>query len=539
MAATRSTNSKKAEFRNLLVDWLFIGLVVPLTGFSLWPNAAGFIGITAGSILNGGVKFALRGVALFVIGVLAMGAITGFHADLLAASLLTQALSIAVIAAFTAVFGHHMYEQSKNVLFNRRQIREQNVQIAEKSLLLEQRSRELELALNAAEAANAAKSNFLANMSHELRTPLNSIIGFANIMLRNTAQNLRSKDTNYLTRISANGSHLLTLINGVLDLSKIDARQMQLEISSVDVSELLRETLAEMEPQAEAREVELVAELDDVGPLLTDRSRLKQIVINLVGNAVKFTQRGRVTIRLHADAATGLPSSIDVVDTGIGIAADRLQGVFHAFQQEDSTTSRHYGGTGLGLTITRSLAHLMGWDIVVASEVGVGSTFSVLMTQAPAERVGTRLTQELNAIDDASIAFRVLVIDDEYDARTILQHHFEELGCTVHVASSVDEGLALGRSVALDLITLDLMMPHKDGWEALREIKDCPELRDIPVVIVSTVAQEKRGRLVGAVDFIDKPVSRDKLIEVIRRNASDDRLAQDFGEIIAEIKATA
>ena len=546
MVATRSADSKKAEFRNLLVDSFFIGVAVPLTGFSLWPSAAGFLGINAGNVLNGGVRFALRGLALFVAGMLTMGAVTGFHADLLGGSLFTQVLSIAVVAAFTTVFSHHMYQQSQNVLRYSRQIRQQNAQIEEKGTLLEQHSLELEMALEAAQLANASKSNFLANMSHELRTPLNSIIGFANILLRNTARNLGAKDVTYLTRISANGSHLLTLINGVLDLSKIDARQMQLELTQVDVGALLREALDEMEPQAEARGVELIADLPVAGPLHTDRSRLKQIILNLVSNAVKFTHRGTVTVRLHADPRTGLPARIDVIDTGIGIAADRVQSVFTAFQQEDETTSRQYGGTGLGLTITRSLAHLMGWDIDVESEVGVGSTFSVGIGRDVTAPPLPRHTSETRADEVRADVigehvrrdFRVLVIDDEFDARTILQHQLEELGCTVFTAPSVDEGLALGRRVKPDLITLDLMMPRKNGWDALREIKASVELRDVPVVVVSVVAQEKRGRLVGAVDFIDKPVTRDALIDVIRRSVEDVGDAGELAHFVNDIRAT-
>ncbi|MEP7002827.1 MAG: ATP-binding protein, partial [bacterium] len=519
-------DSKRAELRNLLADSFCIGLMVPFTAFSLWPSATGFLAVNAGNMLNGGWKFAARGLACFCAGVLLATAIVGFHPDVMAASLTTQLLSLLVLIAYSSAFTYVTYKQSQNMVLAGRQVRQQNAQIEEKGVLLEERSHQLETALHAAESANAAKSNFLANMSHELRTPLNSIIGFANILLRNTSQNLRTQDIKYLSRISVNGSHLLTLINGVLDLSKIDAKQMQLELTSVDIAALLREALSEMEPQAESREVELVADVPAVATLHTDRSRLKQIVLNLLSNAVKFTHSGRITLRLVTDPRSGMPARIDVIDTGIGIPADRLHAVFDPFQQEDETTSRQYGGTGLGLTITRSLAHLMGWRIEATSEVGVGSTFSVVMSRDPTAVAATRNTIEMQAVGAqaqammglANAPLRVLIIDDEADARTILTNQLEELGCDVICAASADEGIALAQRVKPDLITLDIMMPRKNGWDALRELKANADVRDIPVVVVSVVANEKRGRLLGAVDFIDKPVMRDALIGAIRRN---------------------
>jgi signal transduction histidine kinase/CheY-like chemotaxis protein len=386
----------------------------------------------------------------------------------------------------------------------------------------------------AAERTNRTKSEFLANMSHELRTPLNSIIGFANILLKNRAQSLREQDLAYLSRIAVNGTHLLGLIDGVLDVSKIEAGRMELDVTSVDLALLVRETLAVLEPQAGAREVELVADLpSQLSVLDTDRTRLKQILINLVGNAVKFTRNGRVTVRVHADAASSDPTRIDVIDSGIGIAPERLETIFDAFQQADATTAREYGGTGLGLTITRAVAGLLGWEIVVSSTVGAGSTFSVVMMPgtpssaaeaavlAAVEHPAWSLPAVPQAGTDAPRPVRVLVIDDDRDARRILEHQLADLGCEVVTAASCDEGTRLARRTKPDLITLDIMMPRKGGMDALLELKADPELRNIPVVMVSVVAGEQRRQFVGAVDWIDKPVTRDALLHVIARHLVD------------------
>jgi PAS domain S-box-containing protein len=379
-----------------------------------------------------------------------------------------------------------------------------------------------------AEEANRTKSQFLASMSHELRTPLNSVIGFAGILLKNKTNNLRPADLNFLERIQANGKHLLVLINEILDLSKIEARKVELQMAPVALDVLVRETIAQQEGLVRDRPVKLLADVPaTVMPLQADADKLRQVIINLIGNALKFTEHGSVTVRVVTDPSNNQPVRIEVADTGIGIPKDKLGAIFEAFQQADASTARKYGGTGLGLTISQALCQLMGFRIEVTSEIGRGSTFSITLggkheaalPPVPDSSWASPSTGEpLNQMSSDMRGKLVLVIDDESDSRILLTNLLEEFGCQVIAANSGAQGLRMAREFRPQLITVDLLMPQMDGASVIRALKADPQLSTIPLVVVSIVAEERRGSILGAVDILEKPVVRDELLAALQRN---------------------
>jgi PAS domain S-box-containing protein len=396
--------------------------------------------------------------------------------------------------------------------------------------------REWEEALSAAkeeaEHASHAKSDFLAAMSHELRTPLNSVIGFSKVLLTEKEADLSEKQRGYLERIGANGEHLLELINEVLDLAKIEARKVEVDYKLTDIGGLVRDVLSQFEPQVANSPTKLEVEIPDNLPHMVVDSRLfKQILFNLVGNAVKFTPDGTITVRVST-GGNGQPRALEVTDTGIGIPEDKLTKIFHTFEQIDSSASRQFQGSGLGLSICQSLCDVLGYRLTVESVAGRGSTFRVELKEPDLEgevqsakedsqAIPAELVREMELAERHGVSFHdklVLVIDDDPDSRLILSQCLHELGCQVLTATSAVEGVRLARERAPDLITLDLLMPEMTGWQILGHFAEDPSLRDVPVVVVSAVVRDHGRAIIGASEILEKPIDPEELKRALERN---------------------
>ncbi|MET0397664.1 MAG: response regulator [Longimicrobiaceae bacterium] len=391
---------------------------------------------------------------------------------------------------------------------------------------------EVAKAREAAETANRTKSLFLANMSHELRTPLNAILGYSEMLREDAAERGLDDFVPDLEKIGAAGKHLLALINDILDLSKIEAGKMEMYLESFDVAGMIDEVAATIRPMVEANANALhIVLAPELGAMHADQMKVRQALFNLLSNAGKFTRDGRITVdagREHMDGSEWIV--FRVADTGMGMSPEQLVKLFQDFTQADASTTRKFGGTGLGLALTRRFCQMMGGDVTVHSVPDQGSVFTIKLP-AVVRETGPGSASRAAAADLASpdpfgedgseplpaAGSCVLVIDDDPVQRDLMQRFLGREGFQVLAAAGGEDGLRLARQLQPAAITLDVMMPGMDGWSVLAALKADEALRHIPVVMLTMVDDPERGLALGAAEYTTKPVDRGRLSRLLRK----------------------
>ena len=403
--------------------------------------------------------------------------------------------------------------------------RRDNQRLAQRSQDLQFAKDRLAIAKRKAEDASQAKGEFLSLMSHELRTPLQAIIGYTEVVIEDLKLNDDHLHVKDLTRVINNSERLLKLINGVLDLAKIESGRMQLDLTEVKLSSLVDDAVGTVKPLLEKNAIGLKLDVDDGAFLpLADPEKLLHVMINLLGNASKFSPNGVVTLKAHHE-----PNRIyiSVTDTGIGISAEHQEHIFDPFRQADSSTTRKFQGSGLGLSITRQLCEMMGGSIEVKSQLGEGATF-IVMIPLPIEPEGMigessmlndQDLEEANENQEAS-GNHIVMIDDDPAFLDIMARTMRREGYIVHTAYDAETGFKLLQKIKPQVITLDLLLPDQHGWLLFEKIKADDDLRDIPVIIISIMDDRKYNSKRQAEDYLTKPIRRETLKLAVQRLVS-------------------
>jgi signal transduction histidine kinase/CheY-like chemotaxis protein len=385
---------------------------------------------------------------------------------------------------------------------------------------LHERQRELEAMTDEAQAANRAKSQFLANMSHELRTPMNAIIGYSEMLAEEAGDLGLQQFIPDLNRIRSAGRQLLSIINDILDLAKIEAGKVDLHYEELELREVISDVVTITQPLASKNSNKLVVNGSD-GRMYSDLTRVRQILFNLLGNACKFTHSGTVELTVSQETVSGgVLAKFQVKDTGIGMTREQTSKLFEAFAQADSSTTRKYGGTGLGLAITKKLCEMLDGAIEVESKPGEGTTFTVRLPMR-AKDISNLLPAPAPLVHQtsskgASIG-HVLVIDDDPVILHMMETFLAREGYTVSTADSGPAGVLRAREVTPDVITLDIAMPGVDGWSVLSTLKNDPDLCAIPIVILTITDNKSLGYALGAAEYLMKPIDRERLVAVLRK----------------------